>query len=177
MNMKSKGRRRLLSALVLGLLVAGCIVSGQFIVVIDWGGFASTADHLTTRKVDVTTNPTWIDHKDDIQDIIDVKFKVEISNLESDSAKGEVYVSADSLGTVPLVRSNATRILHGISIGPAKTRLIGFDESVSYRENLDELLLLVKEGKFYLYGIAENSPFSIEIKTGGQLLVTFSAGK
>jgi hypothetical protein len=167
----------LLSVLAVTLVLCGCIVSGQFVVVIDWGGFASTGDHLTTKKVDVTTNPTWIDHKDDIQDIIDVKFKVEISNLESDSAKGEVYVSADSLGTVDLVRSSATRILHGISIGPMEPRTIGFDESVSYRENLDALLSLVKDGKFYLYGIAENTPFNIRIETGSQLLVTFSAGK
>ena len=44
--MKSKGRRRLLSALVLGLLVAGCIVSGQFVVVINWGGMVSTDSNL-----------------------------------------------------------------------------------------------------------------------------------
>ena len=166
-----------LSILTAVLVLTACIVSGQFVVVIDWGGFASTGDHLTTKTVDVTDNPTWKDHEGDIQDIIDVKFKVEISNLESDSAKGEVYVSADSLATVALVRSSATRILHGISIGPGETRKIGFDESASYRENLDALLSLVKVGKFYLYGIAENTPFSIEIKTGSQLLVTFSAGK
>lgn len=176
--MKRIARRSLgLVILAAALVLAGCIVSGQFVVVIDWGGFVSTDETLNTKKVDLTTNSTWDEHKDDIQNIVDVKFKVEIRNLASDSAKGEVYVSADSLATLELVDSLGTRILHGISVAPGATRTIGFEESTSYRENLETLLGLIKDGKFYLYGIAENPEFNIEIKSGSQLLVTFSAGK
>jgi hypothetical protein len=166
----------LLSVLAVTLVLCGCIVSGQFVVVIDWGGFASTDTTLNSKHVDLTTNSTWVDHKDDIQDIIDVKFKVTIHNAMSTEATGEVYVSSASYTTLSEVKSSATRILHGISIAASATKTIGFDESVAYRENLDVLLSLVKEGSFYIYGIAENTPFSIEIMEGSQLLVTFSAG-
>lgn len=169
-------RSKEMAVLAAGLIVAGCIVSGQFVVVIDWGGFVSTDDALNKKTVDLTTNSTWRDHKDDIEDIIDVKFKVTIQNHASSAATGEVYVSAVSYTTLADVRANATRVLHGISVAPGATVTIGFDESATYREHLDELLALVKDGTFYLYGIAENTPFNIEIKTGSQLLVTFSAG-
>ena len=160
------------------LVLTGCIVSGQFVVVIDWGGLVSTDQSLNSEHVDLTTNPTWNDHKDDIQDIVDVKFKVTIQNLATTAATGEVYVSKDSHSTLAgLYAGGGTRILHGIVIDPSAERTIDFDESVTYREHLDELLGLVKDGKFYIYGIAENTPFNIEIKTGSQLLVTFSAGK
>lgn len=132
---------------------------------------------LNSEHVDLTTNSTWQDHKDNIKDIIDVKFKVTIKNFASDSAKGEVYVSKDAYSTLETVKASATRVLHGIAIGPGETRTIDFDESVAYRENLSTLLDLVKDGEFYAYGIAENTPFSIEIMTGSQLLITFSAGK
>ena len=176
--MKRIARRSLgLLILAAALVLTGCIVSGQFVVVIDWGGFASTDDSLNSEHVDLTTNSTWNDHKDDIQDIVDVKFKVTIHNLATTAATGEVYVSTDSYSSLAAVKASATRILHGIAIDPGATRTIGFDESATYRENLDTLLALVKDGDFYIYGIAVNTPFNIEIMTGSQLLVTFSAGK
>ncbi len=176
--MKRYFRRPLgMAVLAAGLMVAGCIVSGQFVVVIVWGGFASTDTSLNKETVDLTTNSTWEEHKDEIQDIIDVKFKVTIKNNAGSAATGEVYVSTVLYTTLADVRAHATRVLHGISVAPGATVTIGFDESAAYRENLDQLLSLVKDGKFYLYGIAENTPFNIEIMSGSQLLVTFSAGK
>jgi|SRR3972149_318520 len=170
-------RPLLLSILTVAFVFCGCIVSGQFVVVIDWGGFASTDQTLNSEHIDLTTNSTWNDHKDDIQDIVDVKFKVKIHNLATTAATGEVYVSKDSYSTVAEVYAGGgTRILHGIVVAPGATRTIGFDESAAYRENLNTLLGLVKDGKFYIYGVAENTPFSIEILSGSQLLVTFSAG-
>jgi len=165
------------SILAAALVLTGCIVSGQFVVVIDWGGFVSTHESLNSEHIDLTTNETWNDHKDDIQNIVDVKFKVTIRNLASTPASGEVYVSKTSYSTAPAVKASATRILQGIVIPASSTRTIGFDESATYRENLDTLLDLVKDGQFYIYGIAGDPTFNIEIKTGSQLLVTFSAGK
>jgi hypothetical protein len=178
MKMKRIFRRPVgLVILAAALVAAGCIVSGQFIVVIDWGGFASTDEQLNSEHVDLTTNETWQDHKDNIEDIIDVKFKVTITNHEATAATGEVYVSKDHYTTLTDVTTSATRVLHGISIDPGATRTIDFDESVAYRENLSTLLDLVKDGEFYVYGIAESTPFSIEIMDGSQLLITLSAGK
>lgn len=158
------------------LVLAGCIVSGQFVIVIPWGGEPSIDKPLYSKHIDLTGNSTWKDHKDDIKNIVDVKFKVVIQNTGGVRDTGAVYVSDSLYMTTEDVLAHATRILHGITVAPGETRTIGFDESVTYRENLAAFLSLVETGDFYLYGIATNLPFRLKINEGSQLLITFSAG-
>jgi hypothetical protein len=169
-------RRPLAWICVLGLLATGCIISGQFVILLDWGGIASTDQDLESDSIDLTGDETWQDHKDDIQNIVDVKFEVEIQNLLGTTATGEVYLSENSYNSVTDVRNNAIRILHGIEVAGNSTRMISFEESAQFQENLSAALDLVETGQFYIYGIAENIPFSVNIPEGSRLLVTFSAG-
>lgn len=175
--MKTIIRRPLVILCALGLLTAGCIISGQFVILIDWGGIVSTDQSLDWDEVDLTDDDTWQDHKDDIQNIIDVKFEVTIINNLGTVATGEVYLSPTLHGSITDVRNNAIRILHGIEVPANSTRTISFEESAAFQENLSAALDLVETGQFYIYGIAENVPFSIEIPHGSRLLITFSAGK
>lgn len=174
--MKSIIRRPLALVCVLALLSAGCIISGQFVILFDWGGIASTDQALESEPIDLTSDETWQDHKDNIQNIVDVKFEVEIENLLGTTATGEVYMSATEYTTVAAVRANAIRILYGIEVPGNSSTTVSFEESAQYQENLSEALDLLETGQFYIYGIAENIPFSVNIPQGSRLLVTFSAG-
>lgn len=170
-------RHPLALAGAVALLMAGCILSGQFVILLDWGGLFSTNTTINADEIDLTNDETWQDHKDNIQNIIDVKFETTIFNGEASDATGEVYVSADELTTLAAIKSQGIRVLKGIIVPPAPDSIfIEFNESTQYQEHLQELLDLVESGHFWLYGIAAETPFSITIKQGSRILVTFSAG-
>ncbi len=163
---------------LVALLAAGCILSGQFTIVVNIDDeIAYVNDVLNSAVVDLTNDATWKDHKDDIQNIIDVKFELTVVNNSSSEVTGEVYVSENEYTTAAGVQDNATLVLSGIVVDANATRTISFTESAKYIQNLKTLLDLVKTGHFYVYGLAADPPFAITIQSGGRLLVTFSAGK
>ena len=162
---------------IVALLAAGCIVSGQFTIVINVDDEIAYVDEvLNSEEIDLTDDDTWEEHKDEIQNIIDVKFELTIQNSTSSSVTGEVYVSATEYTTAQGVQDNATLVISDVVIGPNATRTISFTESAKYIRNLKTLLDLVKEGHFFVYGLAADPPFVITIQSGARLLVTFSAG-
>lgn len=172
----------LAAALTLLLLAAGCIVSGQFVVVIAGSNTIRSSDEtLDYLSVDVTANETWRDHKDDIQAIVDVKFECEFVNNLNTAADGELYISTELYSTVEQVRANATRVFAGLALDPSEVRAVSFSESADYIENLEAVLDLLEGGQFYLYGIAAEAPFDITVRGVGdedyaRFLITFSAG-
>ena len=171
-------RHPLALAGAVALLIAGCILSGQFVIIVEWtrSDKTSTETTINAEEVDLTGDETWQDHKDNIQNIVDVKFEATITNNLASEATGEIYVSANELTTLAQIQSQGTRVLHGIVVPASGTVTIEFNESTKYQEHLQELLDLVETGQFWLYGIAADTPFSITIKQGSRIMVTFSAG-
>lgn len=167
------------------LVAAGCIVSGQFVIVVDVDGdILTTSTAMGHIVVDLTSNSTWKDHKDDIQSIVDVKFEARFVNNRSDSASGEVWISAADnpiYTDVDSMEAHSTKILSGIPIPGSKHTDVSFRGSAAYISNLDVALDMLESGKFTLYGIALTLPFDVTI-TGvpsaphARLLVTLSAG-
>jgi hypothetical protein len=169
--------KQLLVAAGLLAVAAGCIISGQFTILINIDNQMYFIDDvLNPGEVDLTDNGTWEKHKDEIQNIVDVKFEMSIQNETSSEVTGQVYVSTTEYTTVGDVQDNATLVLSGIVIGANDTRDIKFSESSQYITNLQTLLDLVEGGKFWVYGIAKDAPYTIRILGGTRLLVTFSAG-
>lgn len=172
----------LAAALTLLLLAAGCIVSGQFVVVIAGTSTITSDDEtLDYLAVDLTDNETWQDHKDDIQAIVDVKFECEFVNNRNSAADGELYISTELYTTVEQVRTNATKVFGGLALEPSEVRSVSFSESADYIENLETVLDLLEGGQFYFYGIAAEAPFDITVRGVGdedyaRFLITFSAG-
>ncbi|HWO56565.1 MAG TPA: hypothetical protein VNN55_03255 [bacterium] len=172
----------LAAALTLLLLAAGCIVSGQFVVVISGTRTITSSDEtLDYLAVDLTDNETWQDHKDDIQAIIDVKFECEFVNNLNSAADGELYISTELYTTAEQVRTNATKVFGGLALEPLEVRSVSFSESADYVENLETVLDLLEGGQFYFYGIAAEAPFDITVRGAGdedyvRFLITFSAG-
>jgi hypothetical protein len=170
-------RHPLTLAVLVALLAAGCILSGQFTIVINIEDeIAYVNQVLNSAVIDLTTDETWKDHKDDIQKIIDVKFEVTVENSTSSAVTGEVYVSENEYTTAADVQNNATLVLSGIVVEANDTRTISFTESAKYITNLSTLLDLVEKGNFYIYALAADTPYVIKVQSGARLLVTFSAG-
>lgn len=172
-------------ALALSLVVTGCIVSGQFIVLLAGTDTIESSDpDLDPLFVDVTQEDIWVDHADEIQAIVDIKFECEfVNNNNSDSAHGELWISAEGYTDIDDVRENATRVFSGLALGPGESKEVKFSESGDYIENLDTVLDLLEEGQFYVYGIvpAEDEPYSLTVRGIGsepycRFMITFSAG-
>lgn len=175
----------LASTLALALIVSGCIVSGQFIVLLAGTDTINSSDpDLDPLYVDVTEEDIWQDHADEIQAIVDIKFECEfVNNSDVDSAHGELWISAEGYDDIDDVRENATRVFSGLALGPSESKEVSFSESADYIENLDTVLDLLEEGKFYVYGIvpAEDEPYSLTVRGVGsepycRFMITFSAG-
>lgn len=169
----------------LSLVVTGCIVSGQFIVLLAGTDTIESSDpDLDPLFVDVTEEDIWQDHSDEIQAIVDIKFECEfVNNNDSDSAHGELWISDVGYSTVEDVRENATRVFSGLALGPGGSKEVKFSESADYIENLDTVLDLLEEGQFYVYGIVppEDEPYSLTVRGIGsepycRFMITFSAG-
>jgi hypothetical protein len=178
----------LAAALAFAMLVGGCIISGQFIVVIaGTNTIESTDPDVDPLFVDVTGEDIWQDHKDDIQSIVDVKFECEfVNNSGTDSAHGELWVSAEAI-PIPVsaqdVRDNATQVFGGLAMGPGETKAVKFSESGAYIMNLDTVLDLLEGGQFWVYGIvpAADEPYSLTVQGLGdedycRFMITFAAG-
>lgn len=170
-------RHPVILAVAVALFAAGCILSGQFTIVISIQDEIAYVDQvLNSAEIDLTTNSTWDEHEDDIQNIIDVKFELTVENNTASAVTGQVYVSEDEYASAEDVQNNATLVLGGITIDANTTRTISFTESAKYIRNLPTLLSLVEKGHFFVYGLAEDAPFVITIQSGARLLITFSAG-
>lgn len=162
---------------VLALFAAGCILSGQFTIVVNVHDEIAYVDEvLNYDEIDLTTNDTWDEHEDDIQNIIDVKFELTVENNTSSQISGQVYVSENEYTTAADVQDNATLVLDRIVLSPNEIRSISFTESAEYITDLPTLLDRVEDGHFYIYGLAADPPFVFTIQSGARLLITFSAG-
>ena len=183
--MKHKHLKLWMAALTVavGLVAAGCILSGEFIFVVDGEGtIASTSSAPGKLHIDLSTNSTWQDHKDDIKSIVDVKFECKFTNNQPDSAYGELYVSKNEYTTLEDIENNATLVFSGLGLAGNESREVSFSESSNYISHLDTVLGLLEDGEFYLYGISNSSDFSVTVSgTGTQqhmrVMVTISAGK
>jgi hypothetical protein len=162
---------------IAALFAAGCIVSGQFTIVINIEDEIAYVDQvLNSEEIDLTDDDTWEEHKDDIQKIIDVKFELTLVNGTGGPVTGEIYVSETEYTSAADVQANALLVVSGVVVDANDTRTISFTESAQYISNLNELLDLVEQGHFFVYGLAADPPFVITVESGARLLVTFSAG-
>ncbi|HUU46635.1 MAG TPA: hypothetical protein VM118_12965 [Acidobacteriota bacterium] len=183
--------RRPLTALVAvaALLVAGCILSGQFVIVIPFADdIEATDSNVGSLEINLANvSKTWEEHADDIQNIVDLKFECKVTNNHGDStAAGEVWISPTSVGSNPDaddVRSHegAVLFLSGFELAPGADISITFKKSADYITNLESVLDIIEGGVFHVYGIANNREFNITIsgigdRLHGRIMVTFSAG-
>ena len=165
------------------LILAGCIVTGTFVITKKVDDFtASTSGLFDAAFVDVTQEEIWQDHKDDIKYISDVRFRGTIRNTSSNLAAGQIYFSYTGTYTTPAeVREasdagDAFVVFSGFTIQPQGQYFLSFAESSQYRQNLDEALKLLESGQFYMYALTPEDVFSLQV-TKAYVMLVLDAGK
>lgn len=167
------------------LLLAGCLVSGTFTIVVFISGQELDDNHpngFYHYVVDLTDEEDWDDHKDDIENIDVIGFDLWVRNMRSTATTFNAWV--DDLGdaqiTNPaLLDANATPILQDLVIaaGPDVVTHITYAESLGHLRNVAALKAYVKGGQFRLYGHSEGTPTIGDdyILDSVRVVVTFTA--
>ena len=175
---KKKSLWGLWGCILLILLVSSCfLTSGTWVIIYEVENEDIQAGAGFYKfNVDLTEEEVWKDHKDDIDDIVDVSFTFKLVNHnDEDTLTGRVYVSSSStLDDTTEVKDSATIILDGISVLPGGTLQMTLAHYYDILQNFDILKDLVKSGKFTAYGIVPNTvdmEFSDVV-----VVVTVSAG-
>lgn len=163
------------------LVMAGCLISGTFVVIADVGDFCFTAANpLYDYHIDLTTESDWEDHKDKIDFIDAVGFDFWISSSASGDVTFSVYVEehgAPIRTTITDVKNNATEVFGGFTIASGDDdRHVTYGESLGYIKNIDALRTVVKSGMFNYYGLAEGGSVDNACIDSAKVIVTVSAG-
>lgn len=167
----------ILSALLIPAVIAGCVASGTIVIVQEIEGFASSNNLVNVRHVSLSDNSDFEDNKDKIKSVDAISFAGSIINYGNAENRGEVYFSnVGTYTTAAEVRSNATRIFVSPAVPAGDSIFIDWGEGASHFENLSVLVTELKDedADFYLYGVAEETPFNMYFNVA--LVVTMTAG-
>lgn len=172
---KLKTRIGLAALAVMAITIAGCIVSGTFII--DETFKMTEADQFYSYRVNLTTDPTWAEHKDNIQMIEAVGFVLYISSSESDDVYLSAYVDKIT-GAAPNpteVPAAAKVVIDSLVVAPGK-QVISYAQSLGAITNLDYLKNLAFTGMFDFYASStgtDGETFKIDSAT---IIITLGAG-
>ncbi len=176
--MNKKMKKAVLLA-VGAFFLAGCLVTGTFVITLNIDDFYSNSSGgFESHGIDLTNEQIWKDHKDNIKNISDVRFRATIQNQSSDTATGQVYFSSDSTYTDPgavTSADDAFLVFGGMTIPPGEEITVSFAESAGYRQNLKRALELIETGKFYMYVLTPEDVFSLHVYDV-YILVVIEAG-
>jgi hypothetical protein len=166
--MKRKSWATLSVAVLATLLLSGCWLFGiTLMLTYDIDEIVSTNDVFNPVAVDLTEEDDWKDNEDKLDEIYNLLFFGTIENFMSTPATGQLYLYEDgSLTTVAEVQANATLVLDGLVVPPNSTIEVPVTEM-----KLEPVKDLIMEGNFYLYAIAANVPFSIEVRNATVIVI------
>jgi hypothetical protein len=168
-----------LTMAAIAAVLAGCIVSGTFVIseVIQGDEF-STGNGFYYHAVDLRDNETWQDHEDDIESIDVIGFEMWIHNFSASATTFNVWIddiNDDSLTSLASVQANATQIIEGLEIKPG-ANFVTYGKSLSVLTNTKTLKELMLAGRFHYYGQSSvggpNADYDID---SIRVIVTLSA--
>ncbi|NLI15120.1 MAG: hypothetical protein GX409_02415 [candidate division Zixibacteria bacterium] len=164
-------------AAIAALTVSGCLLTIQKTLIEDINIGNTTNNNVARYWVDLYTNEDYADNFDKIKSVDVVSFVAKIYNLGTSANKAELYVSADTIPVnIDSIQARATRVFVSPSIAAGDSALITWNESHKYIQNEDVLKdFVLNRGRFWVYGIADSTPFSHRIIA--QMVVTITAGK
>jgi len=169
----------LLSALLAILIVGGCnLVTGTFVVDINVKN-TDIVPHGTFEyfAVDLTTNDTWKNHKDNIKNVDNIGFQLWVTNNGS-AVTWEFYADTTSVSHADTssIRANGKQILAGLSLAPGKT-YIDWPTSLIYlnSKELPTFKQWVEAGKFDIYALTDKLPYKVTIDSA-HVIITVTAG-
>ena len=154
---KLVSKKSLLGLALLAILTSGCLVSGTFVIVHDFSVIFTADGGFYWWPIDLTTDPDWEDHQDDIDDLDALGLVFTIENTSDVTSTFNVLFAAasgeaDPYGTVT------------------------YAESLGYLGDMAAIKTVVLTGRFDYYGTSTggsgDDPFVI---TDGSIIVTISA--
>ncbi|MCK5125735.1 MAG: hypothetical protein KAR42_05725 [candidate division Zixibacteria bacterium] len=161
------------TAVVIAVL-AGCLVSGTFIIVEDITFTASSGFYF--YQIDFTDEDDWEDHKDKIDFIDAVGVVLYFTSTEASDVTFNVYIDDLSSGTTPTsVPGTATKIIDDLIVAPGQTTLT-YAQSLSIITGLPRLKALAKTGQFDFYATSSSNTGGTFVVDSGKIVVTVSAG-
>ncbi|PWB68532.1 hypothetical protein C3F09_11480 [candidate division GN15 bacterium] len=166
----------LVGLVALGLVTAGCLVSGTFVISHDFTFTA--AEGFYFYPIDVTAEPDWAKHRDDINDIDAVGFEMTMNNENPGPVTFSAYIAPyDTLPqyeTKDELDSNAYIVIADLEV-PSGTSTMTYAQSLGHIQNLAKFKELAITGKFSYYGVAEGiTPGSFTVDPG-KVILTVSA--
>lgn len=168
-------RAKFTLAVLLALFIAGCIASGTITFKFPLDDFVSSSSGLEVQEIDLTTNSDYNDHKDEIRSVDQIEVVGWFHNLLQTENQAEIFISDDGTFDDPdTVRTYATRVFVSPSIPGNDSVFISWAEARDHLENVPALRDAVDEGYFWIYGIAENSPYLVRYDL--TLIITITVG-
>src|SRR4029077_6805852 len=124
--------RMLLPSLALALLTGtGCVlISGQFLVQLEIGDLSiNSATAVNGYYVDLSTNSTYNDHKDDIKSLEDIALVGSIHNTGLSSLTLNVYLLDGNPGPLAAgtVTSTGTKVWGPLTVAAGATEKLDWD--------------------------------------------------
>jgi len=164
----------LVGAAALCLLFAGCLVSATFVLVDDFEFTAQSGFYF--YQVDITDEPDWQDHKDQIDMVDAVGAEFYITSTESGPVTFSAFIDDYSgTGSNPTsVPGTASAIIEDLTINPGQTH-ITYVQSLGIIKNTARLKALAKTGKFDYYGTSTGNLGTSFRVDSAKVIVTVSA--
>jgi hypothetical protein len=161
-------------ALLLPVVIAGCLASGTLVVVFDIPKFTSLPLSVVYQPINLTENSDYEDHKDKLKSIDEITLAGFIVNSGSSDAISEIWISDELYTDTASVRENATLVFMSPSIPADDTLFLHWSDGRANMRNLGVLEDQIKNGgQFNVYGIADGS-FNLEYDLS--VIISITAG-
>ncbi len=173
-----RGRIKFLPLLAV-LLLAGCIVSGNFIIVYKLSDTRLTSnDDFERWEVSKELEEDWEDHAEDIKHIVDVGFAMKITNNNpTQAATGDVYISRNgNLSSAAEVIAEGIPVLTDMEVAADSELSISWRKSYDYLSNFDVLKQYIIDGEFYAYAIGVGTALDVDL-TRIAVIITVNVAK
>jgi len=161
-------------ALLIPIVIAGCIATGTIVLVFDVEGFSSSNNTVGSKFVDLNTNSDYEDNKDKLKSVDAVALTGYVVNNTNSDLVGEAFISDTQYNTVDDIRDNAIKIFESPAIPANDTLFLDWADGMSHIQNFDYIVNELKnDGTFYLYGISSGT-FDTDYNLS--LIITITAG-
>jgi len=167
-------------AAITALVISGCLLTLQKTFVEDVNIGDTANNNVASHWVDLYTNDDYAENIDKVKSVDVVSFVAKIINNGATANKAELYISADTIDidgnfAADSIETYATKVFVSPTIAAGDSVLITWNESHKYVQNEDVLKdFVLNKGRFMVYGIADDIPFTHHID--GQIVVTVTAG-
>ena len=167
--------------LLIGLISAGCLVSGTFVIVHDFEVSFTADGGFYWCPIDLTADPDWEEHQQDIDDLDALGLEFTIENTSDVAATFTISFATSEVPAIVAVApdavpAGAVTVLSGLTVAAGSTRTVSYAESLGMIGDIAAIKAVVLTGRFDYFGTSTggsgDDTFDV---TKGKVIVTVSA--